>query len=275
MNKISDSDLKRLHEVQVEIVSDVDKFCKENDITYFLIAGSLLGSIRHKGFIPWDDDIDIGMMRSDYEKFIKLYPNNSKNKYYVQSLETDPKYWQSYAKVRKSNTLMIEERVKDLSVNKEIFIDVFPFDKVSDLGYEKVKIRANLIKVIRDTIYLKRHIKKLYECNFKIFATVLRIFPVKFLYFMQKKMMTYYQNKNTHHCICYIGEYKTRNEYMNIDDFLPVKKGDFENKKFNILNNPHAYLEKIYGNYMELPPVNKRITHGILKVDFLKGDLDE
>ena len=93
------------------------------------------------------------MMRTDYDKFIKLYPSNNKEKYYVRALETDPNYWQPYAKVRKSNTLMVEKRVEKLNINKEIFIDIFPFDKAPDEGYEKIKYEANLIKVIRDAIY--------------------------------------------------------------------------------------------------------------------------
>ena len=266
MKTLSKEDLQKLHEVQVEILKDVDRFCRQNDITYFLIAGTLLGSIRHKGFIPWDDDIDIGMLRADYEKFIELYPSDKTSCYFVQSLEKDPDYWHSYAKVRKRNTLMEETKIQHVNLNKEIFIDVFPFDNVKDGGYDKIKYRANIIKVIRETIYVKRKIITLKDCRIKFLSFLFLIFPVKTLYKIQKKLMMKYQNIETKNVACYIGEYQTRNEYMDRDVFLPVKKGEFEGEKFNILNKPEVYLEKIYGDYMKLPPPSKRVAHGVLSI---------
>lgn len=267
MKTISDSDLKKLHEVQVEILKDVDRFCKENNITYFLIAGTLLGSIRHGGFIPWDDDIDIGMMRDDYEKFIKLYPCDKTNKYFVQALENDPDYWHSYAKVRKSNTLMNEKKICNLNLNKEIFIDVFPFDNVADGGYEKVKLRANIVKVIRETIYVKRKIITLSDCRIKLLSALFMIFNVKTLYKIQKKLMMKYNNQETVNVACYIGEYDTRNEYMERSIFLPVKDTLFEGLNFSGMNKNEVYLEKIYKDYMKLPPVEKRVAHGVLEIN--------
>ena len=131
MKTISKEDLKKLHSVQVEMLLDIDKFCKEKDLTYFLIGGTLLGAIRHQGFIPWDDDVDIGMPRESYEKFIQLYPQTDKSKYYVETMENNPQYFHPYAKVRKSHTLAMEECLVNVRNRNEIFVDVFPFDKVS------------------------------------------------------------------------------------------------------------------------------------------------
>ena len=266
MQTINNDDLKKLHEVQVEILKDIHNFCQENNIKYFLVAGTLLGSVRHKGFIPWDDDIDIGMMRDDYEKFIKLYPSDKSNKYFVQSLETDSNYWHSYAKVRKKNTLMKEKKIAHLNLNKEIFVDVFPFDNVKDGGYDKVKFRANIIKVIRETIYVKRKIITLSDCRIKLLSALFMVFNVKTLYKIQKKLMTWYNNQETMNVACYVGEYETRKEYMEKKIFLPIKECIFEGEKFNTMNNPDGYLKRIYGNYMELPPVEKRVTHGVLEI---------
>ena len=266
MKTISQEDLKKLHEVQVEILKDIDKFCQEHNITYFLIAGTLLGAIRHKGFIPWDDDIDIGMLRSDYEKFIKTYPSDKNNKYFVQTLETDPNYWHSYAKIRKKNTFMNEAKIASLNLNKEIFVDLFPFDNVKDGGYDKIKYRANIIKVIRESIYVKRKIITLRDCRIKFLSAIFLIFPVKTLYKFQKKLMMKYDKIETTNVACYIGEYQTRNEYLKKDVFLPVKKQEFEGEMFNAINKPEVYLEQIYGDYMKLPPKEKRVAHGVLEI---------
>ena len=266
MKTISQEDLKKLHEVQVEILKDIDKFCQEHNITYFLIAGTLLGAIRHKGFIPWDDDIDIGMLRSDYEKFIKTYPSDKNNKYFVQTLETDPNYWHSYAKIRKKNTFMNEAKIASLNLNKEIFVDLFPFDNVKDGGYDKIKYRANIIKVIRESIYVKRKIITLRDCRIKLLSAIFLIFPVKTLYKFQKKLMMKYDKIETTNVACYIGEYQTRNEYLKKDVFLPVKKQEFAGEMFNAINKPEVYLEQIYGDYMKLPPKEKRVAHGVLEI---------
>ena len=266
MKTISQEDLKKLHEVQVEILKDIDKFCREHNITYFLIAGTLLGAVRHKGFIPWDDDIDIGMLRSDYEKFIKTYPSDKNNKYFVQTLETDPNYWHSYAKIRKKNTFMNEAKIASLNLNKEIFVDLFPFDNVKDGGYDKIKYRANIIKVIRESIYVKRKIITLRDCRIKFLSAIFLIFPVKTLYKFQKKLMMKYDKIETTNVACYIGEYQTRNEYLKKDVFLPVKKQEFAGEMFNAINKPEVYLEQIYGDYMKLPPKEKRVAHGVLEI---------
>ena len=266
MKTISQEDLKKLHEVQVEILKDIDKFCQEHNITYFLIAGTLLGAVRHKGFIPWDDDIDIGMLRSDYEKFIKTYPSDKNNKYFVQTLETDSNYWHSYAKIRKKNTFMNEAKIASLNLNKEIFVDLFPFDNVKDGGYDKIKYRANIIKVIRESIYVKRKIITLRDCRIKFLSAIFLIFPVKTLYKFQKKLMMKYDKIETTNVACYIGEYQTRNEYLKKDVFLPVKKQEFAGEMFNAINKPEVYLEQIYGDYMKLPPKEKRVAHGVLEI---------
>ena len=104
------------------ITDEFVKFCDENNIDYYLLGGSALGAVRHNGFIPWDDDMDVGLMRKDYEFFLENYVDN--DKFYLQAIERDNNYWNMYAKLRMKNTLMEEERLKDLDVPKEIFIDI-------------------------------------------------------------------------------------------------------------------------------------------------------
>ncbi len=272
MTKISKKDLQDLKDTELEILKEVADFCDKNNLTYFLIGGTLLGSIRHKGFIPWDDDIDIGMPRNDYEKFIKLYNKDRSKKYFLQCLEYDDNYWLSFAKVRKSNTLMLEETLENTNLNKEIFIDIFPYDTVPDTGYNSFKLLAFFIVNLRDAV----HAKALKQKAPRIYSKLLKIFPVKFLYKMEKKLMLKYNNQETNHLICYQVRYATEKGYVSKNAVLPVKKGDFEGLKFNIVNDPDIYLRTLFDDdYMKLPPVEKRETHGILKVDINKGEHHE
>lgn len=275
MANISKKELKELRDTELEILKEVVDFCDKNNITYFLAFGSLLGSIRHKGFIPWDDDIDIGMLRSDYEKFLSLFPHDANSKYYVQALEYDNNYWNSFAKVRKSHTLVIEERIKDLNFNKEINLDIFPFDTVNGSSYQDIKIRAILIRIIRDSIYIKKHVNKLSDCHHKILTKLFLGLSVKRLYKIQKWLMVKDKNKNNSKVVNFLSTYLIEKEYTDLETLLPVKKGEFEGLEFNIPNKPEVYLKNLYGNYMELPPLEKQVAHGIIKVDTKKGEYDE
>ena len=272
MANISKKELDDLKKVELEILIDVANFCDKHNLTYFLVGGTLLGSIRHSGFIPWDDDIDIGMPRNDYEKFIELYRSD---KYYLQALESDSSYWQCYAKVRKSHTLVIERVIKDLNINKEIGIDIFPFDLVNANNYSDVKIRATLIRSIRDTIQVKKKIKGISDCHYKILTRLLKIFSVKRLYKINKKLMTKDNNKDSNILMCFLMDYKLEKEFNNKNIFYPLKTGDFEGHKFKIPNDYDNYLTHVYGDYMKLPKKEDRVTHGIIKVDINKGEDDE
>ena len=275
MTSISKKELEDLKKVELEILIDFANFCDKHNLTYFLVGGTLLGSIRHKGFIPWDDDIDVGMPRSDYEKFLELYSKDTKSKYYVQSLETDSSYWQCYAKVRKSHTLVIESAIKDLNINKEIGIDIFPFDLVSANSYSDVKVRATLIRSIRDTIQVKKNIKGISDCHHKIISLILKIFSIKRLYKTNKKLMTKDNNKDCNILMCFLMDYKIEKEFNEKSIFYPLKEGDFEGYKFKLPNNYDYYLTHVYGDYMKLPKKEDRVTHGIIKVDINKGEVDE
>ena len=111
----------------LEMVKYLDQFCKENNIEYYIIYGSCLGAVRHKGFIPWDDDFDIGMTLENYNKFVDLCKTKlDTNKYFLQTLDTDPNYYLSFAKLRDINTTLIEEKNKGISIQYGVYVDIFP-----------------------------------------------------------------------------------------------------------------------------------------------------
>ena len=124
--------LDKLHQVELEILDDFVSVCEKHKLRYFLTGGTMLGAIRHKGFIPWDDDIDIGMPREDYDKFIKIGSEALGNKYTLDCFELNKKYYLPFAKIKKNNTIF-DEGLDDKN-HKGIFIDIIPFENVDEIN---------------------------------------------------------------------------------------------------------------------------------------------
>ena len=270
--EMDDKTLKELHKVGLEVLKEIDRVCKKYDIPYFLCGGTLIGVKRHKGFIPWDDDIDIGMLRSDYEYFEKCFIKEHSKEFYLHSLKTDPNYWLSFIKIRKNNTTINEKFVEKLDTHKGIFVDVFPFDKVPDSGFTKtLKIRSFFIKLIAEAIFVKRGLYKYKDSRRPFFTFIMTILPIKCLFKLQYRLMNKYNKKDYHHCVCYVGSYDVKREYIGIDNLYPTTLGDFEGCKFSIPGKSEVYLKNMYGDYMKLPPKEKRKNHVPMDIDFKHG----
>src|SRR5690554_4763759 len=134
--------IQEIQKIQLGILKEVNDICKKHNILYSLYGGTLLGAVRHSGFIPWDDDIDIAMLRSDYEKFLKVAPNELSKEYFLQTYNTDKKCIFPFAKIRKNGTLFIENGSKGIKMHQGIFIDIFPLDNVDTKG---IKNKLNII----------------------------------------------------------------------------------------------------------------------------------
>lgn len=122
--------LRPLQLTMLEILRVFDKFCRENDLKYSLYAGSLLGAVRHKGFIPWDDDLDVCMERSEYDRFITLWKKDPPKGYVLQNKENSPMFWQSFSKIRKDHTTFLQEEREAGKYHTGIFLDIFPLDRI-------------------------------------------------------------------------------------------------------------------------------------------------
>ena len=123
--------MNALQEKQLNILKYFIKVCEKHNLQYFLVGGSTLGAIRHKGFIPWDDDIDVGMPRKDYDKFVELQSEFEGTPYFIQTFKTDPCYIYNYGKLRDSSTTFIENTFKQHRINHGVWIDIFPIDGFS------------------------------------------------------------------------------------------------------------------------------------------------
>ena len=272
--ELDDKTLKKLHVVEIDILKEIDRICKKYNIKYFLCGGSLLGSIRHEGFIPWDDDIDIGMIREDYEKFKTAFIKEKESEYFLHTYDSDKNYWLPFMKVRKNNTTVDEQFISHLNTHKGIFVDIFPFDKVPDNGFSKsLKFRAFLIKLIVEAIFVKQGVYSCKDSRRPLFTKIMTIFKVSTLFKMQNKLMMAYEKKDVNHLICYVGTYNTEKEYIKKSDIFPLREeGLFEGQKYPIPNNYDVYLKNLYNDYMKLPPKEKRRNHNPVAIDFNKGE---
>lgn len=259
--------LRKLQLTQCEMLDEIVRVCEENNLRYFLIGGTLLGAVRHKGFIPWDDDLDITMPREDYEKFCSISQTKLKNNYFLHSIDTDEKYWLRFAKVRKKGTLFDEQSIKCLKTHKEIYIDIFPLDNSNEYKNIFKTIREFLIVAISIMIYEKLHIKPVRprktlagDLYFNLFHIIAIPFSIKKLQLFQKKLMTFCNKKKAIYYLNYGSNYNLLKQTIPVEKYEPAVKLEFEGKLYSAPNDYDYILNRIYGDYMTLPPIEKRTS---------------
>lgn len=255
MRRIYDDELKS---IQLDILKFVHDFCQANSIKYFLAYGTLLGAIRHGGYIPWDDDIDIAMMRPDYEKFIEEF-SKQKSKYRVLSVRSS-EYQYPFAKVDRTDTVMKE--FSNLKTEIGINIDIFPIDYLP-LGKEKMFFD----KVNK---YFKLYTFKCVKCSPQIALyknIILRLFQicfkyVSFNYLCSKIDLLAKQSRESGLCANIVASYGF-NEVTDVLCFNKVVDISFEGCLFKAPLDGHQWLTNIFGDYMQLPPESKRVSHHV------------
>lgn len=270
--EIDNKTLKKLKDTELEILNEIDRVCRKNNINFFLIGGTLLGAVRHKGFIPWDDDLDIGMMRDDFIKFSDIVSKDLDSKYFFDYFNTDKEYHLPFAKVRKNNTIFDEEASKKLDNHKGIFVDIFPYDYTDD-NFNRSFVKASIIQILSDTVLLKKKIINLSSCRHSIISLFCSVFSshciLKYIDFLSRNFNGK-KDKYTH-VVCFNSMVNLKKDYFDINVVFPLKKVDFENNKYNGLNDNDKYLTAQYGDYMKLPPVEDRVNHTALNISFSEG----
>lgn len=259
MKSIELEDLKR---IQLGILRNVATFCKKNGIRYYLSYGTLLGAVRHKGYIPWDDDIDIMMPRPDYERFISMFNGVYTDNKVVSHL-LDPIYPWPFAKVVNTKTVVIESinyAYKDMGV----YIDIFPIDGLPEAKFD-LFVLLKTVRFLRILLSIKRG-KKLNsrKCwqNFLLNFSFL-LSPLTYSKLLKKldsisSRCSYENSRNV--MILSVAENENK-EILPKSVYDKIIDIEFENYLFDIPYEYEKWLEHIYGDYMTLPPVEERITH--------------
>lgn len=264
---------------------DISFACEKEGLTLFLGGGSCLGAVRHKGFIPWDDDIDLNMLRADYEKLPSALEKHFPGKYKLKGPGLSDEYLYPFVKIEKRGTL-IRTVLEIEGENPGIGIDLFPLDCVPDnklsrliFGFRNtlvyyiaicVKLYAHrsspAIKLIRST---KEGRKSL---NFRLFLGGLFSFrSYKNWYRKFDRLAQKYKKRKTRCITCSSGRNHFFGEMLPLKEVLPPFDCTFEGLPAKIYGNYDRYLSSLYGDYMQLPPPEKRERHFILQLDFGDG----
>ena len=200
-------ELTQLRAVLYDILSEIIRICDKHDINYFAIGGTAIGALYDKGILPWDDDVDIGMTRKNYNKFLAVAPSELKPEYFLSWLETDPHTPFNYAKIKKNGTTFIEDKYKHIKMHHGIFVDIFPFDNVPDSPFfRKLQFKiSNFLKTcfMAKDVWMWKHFgscdlsQPLPRSIISTFACrcVIMVFSKYQLYRMLEIVQTWYNNK--------------------------------------------------------------------------------
>lgn len=267
--------LPKLHNCQLIIAREIKRICDKHNIKYFIIAGTLLGAVRHGGFIPWDDDMDVGMLREDYEKFLKVAKTELGENFFLQTPETDKNYGLPFAKILLNGTVLVEATAGS-NAKKGIFVDVFPFD----VAPENETDRENHNK---KTYFYKRLL--LAKLNYNVCAkndyvkrTVYFALKIMSAFYSHDKLVkkleseiTRYNNSKTEDIVNIGGAYGYKKETIKADWVRDTVEIPFEDMTISAPVDYIKYLETFYGDYMTPPPEDKRYNrHSVTELDFGK-----
>ena len=243
--------LRKAQLIMLDMLIEFDAICKKNQLQYWLDSGSLLGAVRHQGFIPWDDDIDISMPIEDYNRFLKIAQSELSSEIFFQTTQTDKNFKFDYIKLRSNKASIVEFHEKDkiIEYHQGVFIDIFPMLTLENTQ-ENIKLYDSILKQIRDISSTSLHTPNGKDNPVKRASLVASL--------KQKHQGWSIDKAN----VIYGGEMPDVAAWFDINDIFPLAIMEFEGLVFPTPNNPSHYLDAIYRfDYRQLPPKNKRITH--------------
>ena len=280
ISNIHDGRLEALQKMQIAYLREVDRICKKHNIKYYLGGGTLLGAIRHNGFIPWDDDSDIMMPREDYDKFAKVVVDELPEGMTFESHKTDKNCFYEFNKLRVQNTMFATELAKNhTDINVGIPFDIFAHDKSANSAWGR-KLHLAMTVFTRALVLNKWNHRKV-DNGSRLQSAVtnffVKIFPLRFSFFLMEHTITFFKRKKN---AKYLYDGTGKNVYNGFFDAGILNEETthvFEGYEFPVPKRYDDYLKFIFGeNYMEYPPLSTRIgCHEIVLMDLAKFDIDE
>lgn len=264
-----DDTLRKLQLTELEILKVIDKFCQDNGIRYSLTGGSLLGAVRHKGFIPWDDDLDICMPREDYDRFVSLWESNPPSGYVLMNKETFPEFDQSFTKIRKDHTAFVQAGETDVGYHTGIFVDVFPIDRIPSGKFKRLLF---IFRVMVYQLFTREFIPPKGSLTEKLVSRILlACTPKRWREGIRRRLLKKIIRFNSDKSLSRVGIHTVR--WLRLpypaDVFEKLTRLKFEDREFMCFSDWDRILTIHYGDYMSLPPESAREgKHHAVVIDF-------
>ena len=248
-----------------ELLKYLKDVCDRNAIPYSLFYGTLLGAKRHKGFIPWDDDVDICLLRKDYERLIQLLKQDA-GPYRVMDSANNDTYYYNYAKLVDAETLVVEHGYRPIR-DYGLYVDIFPLDNCPDneRDFERLVKKIRIYSALK-TVSALTSLNVMDSPSKK--AAAILLFPIAkilgYKYWVKKlnRLLTSYENSETV-SVCCLTENPKYKEVLSRSEIFPPHQIEFHGERFSCIGNTEEYLTNRYGDYMQLPPEDKRVSHHI------------
>lgn len=245
--------MNELQQCLYEMLCDIQVICDKHNIEFFLVEGNALGAKRHGGFIPWDDDLDIAMTRDNYDKLkdVMLSDDGITKKYFYQDHKTDAHYPIPFAKIRKNNTIFLEEETKDIDMHQGVYIDVFPMDYLAENKMVRIfqmfacQLYEALLRKNVPRNIVKRCVVNII-CGLHIEKGAMKLF--------EKMIRNFNKQTSKYHAFYMCGD----GFVLENNQVFPAKTINFESGTFPVFNELEEYLEMKYGDYMQIPSPEQR-----------------
>lgn len=270
IKQLTPEEFRKMQLLELDMIVELDRVCRKHNINYCITCGTLLGAVRHKGYIPWDDDADIAMLREDYEKFKLVAHEMNSDICYFQDHFTDPEYLWGYGKLRRTGTSFIRAGQEHLKGKTGLFIDIFVLDDVP----------TNILGMILQDFYcfclrkiLWSRVGKINDKGFtKVWYSLISHIPVDWVYSCVKKMADKSNNSTPNRVRTLLfpsfGKLYMKNKHpvairfgMPKQWFLERQEYDFEKHRFYGTKDYDSFLTYVYDDYMTLPPESQRQPH--------------
>ena len=271
MQELTATELLKWKRIITDVLRAFQEICSQHHLTYYAVGGTAIGAVRHHGIIPWDDDIDVAMPRPDFERFLEICRTTDLGNYELISSETHPNYYLPFPKLCNKNTTLVER--PDVPCVIGLFVDIFPLDGTSDdvaevqalVGrYKKLQNRCEAICTHSTFWQYLVLLAKPHEWGRFVFKTLGFFFRKPMKRYFLKKMQSIcqkYAYEDASHRINYGGAYGVRELFKcHVLDGEPISM-PFENITIDMMPGYDEYLRGVYGDYMQLPPEEKRIAH--------------
>lgn len=273
VDTVSNNDyLKKLHNEILIIMDEIDRICKLRGLRYYLCAGTCLGALRHRGFIPWDDDLDIEMPYDDFKRFISTLEKDLNSSFYLEWVTTDENYHQDFAKICLKNTVFVEDGWEGKH-SMGIFVDIFPL--YPSKGYSKViQVKKEIYNFLHASMFCRGGKKLDWKLHNWPVNIVSKLVNSQTIYRMMVYVIHPLKEPEALYYACYSSTYPIKRNITPIDWYRECLNVKFEDRVYWCAIDSPQKMRLMYGeNYMELPPIHKRKTHYPLFVKFCDGSI--